>query len=376
MIIVFNSVLCVYFYVVRRIFFVIFLVIVLNLFSGVKHIYSCSYAIRTCDPSGVCYNGGELCNGCYTCNPAAPYDCVSVPDEWLSCDLTKGVPTTAPRTCPIGTYACNVDSVPGSCCSFAPPTDPPAPPGCSASCNYSYCGFGDNGCGGSCICNECQMCTIACGQAKDCGGNCANTDAGVPAAPTLVSPAGTVGSPSVVADTTPMLLWNALGAATNADRYYVELVNGSDVVIWSTYVDGIGSTGIESAVTLTAGSTYHWRVRGENITCGTELGTWSSYGYMRTNTTPTISSLVIKNSALSAVSYDVGSTTSISNSVCPGGAVKYYRRTDRATCEATTSNYGENWLQCGGSNTCAQNLAAFLPGVTTGKNSLSVSIYY
>jgi len=122
-----------------------------------------------------------------------------------------------------------------------------------------------------------------------------------------------------------MLLWNALGASTNTDRYYVELVNSSDTVVWTTYVNGIGSTGIESAVTLTAGTTYHWRVRGENTTCGTELGTWSSYGYMRTNTAPTIASLTIQNSSLASVSYDVGVTTATSDSVCPTGAVKYYQ---------------------------------------------------
>ncbi len=81
----------------------------------------------------ACYNGGQMCPGGYFCDSAAPYSCMSCPDKWLNCGLTGGVPTTAPITCPIGTYACNVDSVPGFCCSYVPPTDPPAPPGCSYS---------------------------------------------------------------------------------------------------------------------------------------------------------------------------------------------------------------------------------------------------
>lgn len=157
-----------------------------------------STVIAACKP---CYQCAQQCtDGSMVCNTPpcpVPHPYTFKPDYWLACapgspGCPVGYPTVVPQDCPGGTYACHVNSVPRFCCSAAPPpttnNPPPTPVGCTPSCGGGSCGFSNDGCGGSCGCNECELCTLKCGQAKDCGGNCTNTDSGVPGIVFIVTP--------------------------------------------------------------------------------------------------------------------------------------------------------------------------------------------
>jgi hypothetical protein len=98
-----------------------------------------------------------------------------------------------------------------------------------------------------------------------------------------------------------------------ADRYYIEMLDGSNTVVWSRYVNTIGTTGVDTGITLTPGQTYHWHIRAENTTCATEVGAWSSFGYVKLNSTPTISCFIYKNSNGTTVAWDSGNRGQIMN---------------------------------------------------------------
>jgi len=66
------------------------------------------------------------------------------------------------------------------------------------------------------FCRETASCSPACGQAKDCIGNCAGTDNGSPAQVAIVAPNGSVASPTIFSDvTTVSLFWTTAVALTD-----------------------------------------------------------------------------------------------------------------------------------------------------------------
>lgn len=276
---------------------------------------ACTY---TC---GDCYQGMKLCTtGSFYCDSiygCPPYSVIFCYDKQIACTGAL-TPTVVLNQCPAGTYGCNQNSQPGFCCPVGgpSPTSNPVPTGTggcpgSATCPASYCGWAANSCGGTCACNECEMCTLKCGQVKDCGGTCTNTDSGIPGTVSIVSPNGSAASPTVTGDSTPLLQWAAVAGL--ADRYYIEMLNSSNAVVWSRYVNTIATTSVDSGITLTPGSVYHWRIRAENTTCSTQVGAWSASGYVRLNSVPTISCVVHKNSNGVNVAWEAGNRDHIMN---------------------------------------------------------------
>ena len=155
-------------------------------------------------------------------------------------------------------------------------------------------------------CKECVVCSPRCGQALDCGGNCSNADNGAPAAPAIVSPIGTLANPVVVSPgTTATLVWNSVPALT--DYYEAQVLDAGNSVAWTGTTT---STSIRTG-SLIMGSAYSWRVRAVNTTCGTDIGGWSSRGYFRLNSIPSVSIVVLKNSSGTVVSWDAGNRNQI-----------------------------------------------------------------
>lgn len=293
------------------------------LFSGrfVKAV-DCTGCPASCYNCGDCYQGQSLCSsGASYCPGGAgncpPYTAVYCYDYFVGCG-SGPTPTGGYTQCEAGFFACNQNSQPGFCCPVGgpTPTDGPVPTGSSgcpgsATCPASYCGWTSNSCGGVCACNECETCTLKCGQAKDCGGNCASTDSGVPGTVSIVTPNGSAASPTITGDSTPMLRWGAVGGL--ADRYFIELLNSSNAVVWSRYVNTIGTTGVSTGISLASDSVYHWHIRAENTTCTTQVGAWSASGYVKLNSIPTISCVVHKNSNGVNVAWQTGNRDHIMN---------------------------------------------------------------
>jgi len=196
----------------------------------------------------------------------------------------------------------------------------------------SYCSLNGTSCGVNCgtayginldcdperyIYGSCGCTTVCnsphCGQSDTCGGTCANTDNGAPAAPTIISPNGTSGSPTLynLVDTSSIvnLSWSSNSSLT--DYYQVYVLNSSNSTVWSntnTTVLSIGSSGYVPGV-------YHWHVRAVNTSCGTDTGNYSADGYFRVNAPPTFSSLIIKNVDGGVVAGESGGTT-LRNHIC------------------------------------------------------------
>lgn len=160
-----------------------------------NNIYAqCAGELIAVDGTNRCPDGGGT----------ATHPCVYDPDKWV-CNVAGQEPVIVS----VGgnaQYACNVDSQPGGYCDYGPqppvPNDgSPPPASCTPSCDLTTPGFKLDGCGGCCVCNETVMCTLACGQTRDCNNPCPATDAGIPAAPVGISPIGTVASPTMVGST-------------------------------------------------------------------------------------------------------------------------------------------------------------------------------
>jgi len=163
-----------------------------------------------------------------------------------------------------------------------------------------------NGCGGTCPCKECVTCTKKCGQVKDCGGTCANTDDGAPTAPTIISPDGTLVNPTPVSTLTTTLSWTNTDSRT--DSYDVTLINMSTgVTTWTTSTTNTSVT----TPTLNVGVIYRWYVRAVNTTCGTDWSVLSVSGYFQTNQVPTLMSVNILNSDSVLVSPETGNINHI-----------------------------------------------------------------
>lgn len=162
------------------------------------------------------------------------------------------------------------------------------------------------------ICTETETCVPKCGQAKVCGGSCANTDNGTSPVVSIVSPNGSAASPTIIADTTPLLRWGALPASGKADRYFLQVLDSGGTVVWSRYVQAIGTSGVSTGIALGAG-VYHWRIRGENTSCGIDASPWSTSGYMKLSSVPTVSCLLLKNANGTVVPWESGNQNHIMN---------------------------------------------------------------
>ncbi len=175
---------------------------------------------------------------------------------------------------------------------------------CYASCgNYRTGSF-------SAACRECEDCVPACGQARDCGGTCANTDA-VITAPTIISPNGTDVSPTLIAGNAPRAVTLSWNAVINAESYVVGLYDSAGTLIWNP--SGITTTSVTTAAL--ASGVYHWRVRAVNDTCTVgQTSDPSAWGYFRINSAPTITNLVIRNSNGTAVAVETGNRNHICQS--------------------------------------------------------------
>jgi hypothetical protein len=260
--------------------------------AGVVLAETCSYPPADCEP---CYQYQRLChaNPSYICNAPIGYDCSSIHnvtycyDKFIGCP-GQPTPTGGFTQCGPGFFGCNVNSQPGFCCPVGgnPTAAPTSRPGCTPNCSGSYCGPNQaNGCGGYCTCNECNS-TPSCGQTLDCGGTAPSTNAGVPVQMTIVSPNGTDVSPTLLDDKTPHLLWDR-STSGKTDRYLVQYLDSAGVGA-TIYISGIGKTGTDITGCLTAGINYHWRIRAENTDCGVQSGPWSTWGYFKINTPPTV----------------------------------------------------------------------------------------
>lgn len=108
-----------------------------------------------------------------------------------------------------------------------------------------------------------------CGQADGCGGTCASTDAGAPAAPAL-SPANG-GTVTVIEGQQATVSWSA---PAKADSYELELYPaGTNCLASGAYCDS--STGLTYTF-LPLYPSYFYRVRALNSTCSTEWGAWAA----------------------------------------------------------------------------------------------------
>lgn len=134
-------------------------------------------------------------------------------------------------------------------------------------------------------CTETVTCTPRCGQQKVCGGSCLNTDSGVPSAPTSLVPQGTSTAPVTYLNTATnvTLSWGAPATGQSLiDNYYVEILNSAGTaVLWSTITANNSTFSVNRSMsTFVAGTSYRWRVRAQNNTCGTQNGAFST-GYFR-----------------------------------------------------------------------------------------------
>ncbi len=168
------------------------------------------------------------------------------------------------------------------------------------------------------LCVEDELCSIKCGQATKCSGNCANTDGDLPGVPVINYPVGTSLSPVVLAGGTTGITLSLGGTASKADLYYYGIYKNG------TYSYGLNSTNpvINVGITgLTTGVTYSWRARSLNNTCIPYSGgvgvtsAASSFGYFRVNSLPTFTSLIIKNADSGVVVGQAGGSTS-RNHIC------------------------------------------------------------
>ena len=296
----------------------LFLIVGLVFFAKVGDVLGATSCSGTYS-CGACYQGMQLCTSGASYCPGGtgncpPYTAVYCYDYQRTCTGAL-TPTVILNQCGPGYYGCNQNSQPGYCCPVGVatpvPTSGPGGPGCTPNCGGAYCAWKDNGCGANCACNECETCTLKCGQAKDCGGSCTSTDSGVPGTVSIVSPNGSIASPTITGDNTPALQWGAVGGL--ADRYFIEMLDSTNAVVWSRYVNTIGTTGVDTGITLTAGQVYHWHIRAENTTCSAQVGAWSTSGYVKLNSLPTITCVVHKNSNGVNVAWEAGNMDHIMN---------------------------------------------------------------
>lgn len=239
--------------------------------------------------------------------------CLGQEPQGVSCNTSTGrcvsnnCPGGSGNTCPStsGCWTCD-DAV---CQSGTTSCSTP----CGSTTESCRC---TNLCGGTNIwtrtvgCNECEDCFPACGQARDCGGTCANTDA-VIAAPTIISPNGSDVNPTLIAGNAPQAVTLSWNAVTNAESYVVGLYNSAGTLIWNP--SGITSTSITTAA-LSSG-VYYWGVRAVNDTCTVgQTSGLSALGYFRINSSPTITNLVIRNSDGTAVAVETGNRNHICQS--------------------------------------------------------------
>lgn len=241
--------------------------------------------------TGDCY-AGTLGGNCQW-NPPSPYGCEPPPatcncTAWSACSAScgGGIQTRScnPAGCAATSRSCNTQSCsnPGTICQGADrefvstnwcgPVD--VCNDCQRQSGYyrsiSTGQFCDSVCVTDNTCPSCGVCvsscTSACGQADGCGGNCANTDSGVPSILTTIPPDN--GTVAVANNGTITFSWTA---SATADVYEVELYPvGGDCSLDIYGVAFCGNVNFTNSVSIYPGpySAFTFRIRPVNISCG------------------------------------------------------------------------------------------------------------
>lgn len=111
-------------------------------------------------------------------------------------------------------------------------------------------------------CNECEDCSPACGQTKDCGGTCLNTDNGAPTVPSCGAPNG-----QEVTTASTTINWGSGGAKTEYYNYRVDY--GTTVYARNT-----------QSVTLSFTPGAHtWQADAINTSCATNHSEYDYSGW-------------------------------------------------------------------------------------------------
>ena len=247
---------------------------------------------------GTCFaNPGGYCQDLGGCVECQNCDCIPVNGgwtgwsscyaNWQGCIKDRACTNPAPSC---GGAACAGDN--WTSCTAA-----------EVGCNDQSCPTNADYCGGTVndgtLASGCTCGTKSCPAIGD----------GAPGTPGMVSPIGTLANPVVVSPgTTATLVWNSVPALT--DYYEIQVLDAGNSVAWTGTTT---STSIRTAP-LIMGSAYSWRVRAVNTTCGTDIGNWSSRGYFRLNSIPSVNIVVLKNSSGTAVSWDAGNRNHIAKS--------------------------------------------------------------
>lgn len=255
----------------------IFLIALFLVFVGSVHAQTCSGTTtithRTCQsyPTGCILNSYTNTYSCSWSTVSNVTMCIGVAPTYDSC---WGGPVPGSYWCSaqenwsaVGCIVCTPNC---SCASWT--------------CQGSTC---SNGCGGTCAGTVAPSaswsawspatCSPLCGQTQTrtcnstCGGTCSgsstntcsNADDGAPAAMTVVSPNGTLASPTIITTNTATLVW-VQNSSTLTDGYQIELYNSGGTRIWNPTINGRATTSTTTGV-LGVGL-YYWRIWAYNTT--------------------------------------------------------------------------------------------------------------
>ena len=189
---------------------------------------------------------------------------------------------------------------------------------------YASCTGGS--CSGSCGQTNGSSCTggNSCGSTScypTCNASCGTSDTGTPDKVTLISPVGTLISPTpYISGATINLSWNQANSLT--DSYQIQILNSAEVVPSGTPTSTSGRSSTTSSVSGLINGIYHWRVRAVNSTCAsvgvstTYYGDWSEYGYFVLNSLPEYETLIVENSVGTPVSTTDNLSGRLGNHIC------------------------------------------------------------
>lgn len=200
------------------------------------------------------YNGGFVGPNA-TCNANSP-------NPWL-----RGV-NPPPNSCWVNTC--------GS--AYYPECNPEYGEDCS-NCDDCACAADEVCSNGTCVPACVPDCPVACGQPDGCGGTCANTDNGPPAAPALNPAEG--GSVTISEGEQPTVAWSS---PAKADFYNLKLypTPGSSSCS-SANVDCLDTTATTYSFDPVS-ATYFYQVQGVNTTCtaydgSDDIGDWAEANF-------------------------------------------------------------------------------------------------
>lgn len=174
-------------------------------------------------------------------------------------------------------------------------------PNCSPSCSAPFCGQDDN-----------------------CFGTCSTADTRSPAATTIVSPNGTSSFPTAYLSTSTInFIWNQSNdPVTDGYSLIIHDENNNRIITQTINRNNITSTTLPATSYFSAGHIYRWQIQTYNDTCrsydySTMYSPWSSPGYFKVNSPPTISAFTLRNSGNTAIAPEsvVGIGSSV-NQIC------------------------------------------------------------